>query len=66
MIGWIKRYCFTCRERTPFEYLGTQELNGRRFDLYNCKICYTTRAFNLRNLTTKLEDKDGKDKNSKR
>jgi hypothetical protein len=60
-VGWIKRYCFTCRERTPFEYLGTQIINNgkRKYSLYNCKICHTTRAFDLKDITTKLEGKNG-------
>jgi len=63
MEGWIKRYCFTCGERTPFEYLGTQKINGGRmeYSLFNCKICHTTRAFNLKDISTKLREKqDGK------
>jgi len=43
-----RAYCRICNEETIWRFNGEQYHRGKRvFDLYECKNCHSSRAFNL-------------------
>jgi len=57
----MKKYCLICRKETPFEFVGVQKSHYRQtYFLYNCKICHTTKAFDIKSLESRINEKNKK------